>query len=257
MYQTIQVEIENRVATVALNRPEVRNAFHPTMIRELTEAFREIAGRKDLAVVRLRGEGKSFCAGADLGYMHSMAKFSLEENQKDAEQLFEMFEALRSCPQPVVGYVHGHVMGGALGLLACCDIAAAAEGTQYCFSEARLGLAPAVISPFVIEKVPVAFARRYFLTAEVFGNDEAFAGSLVQYSGSDALGFADKIVRTLLANGPEAVRASKALLRGPSEWSKVKEFTTKVISERRVSDEGQEGLRGFLEKREPSWRPKI
>lgn len=254
MYQTIQVEIDESVVTVVLNRPEVRNAFHPTMIRELTEAFREIGGRKDLAIVRLRGEGKSFCAGADLGYMQSMAQYSFEENKKDAEHLYEMFWALRSCPQPIVGYVHGHVMGGALGLLASCDIAAAAEGTQYCFSEARLGLAPAVISPFVLEKVPAAFARRYFLTAEVFGNTEALDCSLIQYAGANAQEFADRMVETLKANGPEAVRASKALMRGPNTWPEVKEFTTKIISERRVSEEGQEGLRGFLEKREPSWR---
>ena len=266
MYQTIKVAIEgggpqssSGVATVSLNRPDVRNAFHPTMIRELTEAFREIAARVDIAVICLRGEGKSFCSGADLGYMQSMAAFTLEENQKDSDQLFEMFWALRSCPQPVVGLVHGHVMGGALGLLAVCDIAASVEGTQFCFSEVRLGLAPAVISPFVLERVPAGFARRYLLTAEVFGPQEALASGLLQYNGTteEAEAFVAKTVLALRQNGVEAVRSTKTLLRAFDEvqdWEQRRKLTTRVIAERRVSEEGQEGLRGFLEKRQPNWR---
>lgn len=271
--QTLKFEISAaKVAFVALNRPDTRNAFHPTMIRELTEVFTHLAARTDVSVVILRGEGKSFCSGADLGYMKSMAAFSYNENEKDARQLFEMFWTIRQCPHPIVGRLHGHVMGGALGLAALCDVAAAVDGTQFCFSEVRLGIAPAVISPFVLERMSAAFARRFMLTAEVFGVDEALASGLIQHHGDEASvdAFIASITTALSENGPEAVRATKALLREvavtstatsattsamTSHWNALKDMTTRVIAERRVSDEGQEGLRGFLEKRPPSWKP--
>jgi methylglutaconyl-CoA hydratase len=258
-YTTLKVEISERMATVSMNRPEVRNAFHPTMIRELTLAFRELGSRKDIAVIVLKGDGKSFCSGADLGYMKAMAAFSFDENTTDSEQLFEMFWAIRQCPVPVIARLHGHVMGGALGLAAVCDLAAAVEGTQFCFSEVRLGLAPAVISPFVLERMAAAHARRYMLTAEVFGASESLESGLVQFVGDEASvdAFVSKTVATFKFNGPEAVRATKALIRAVGEtpdWAKRKSMTTQVIAERRVSEEGQEGLRGFLEKREPKWR---
>lgn len=259
-FETLNVQVAGRVATVALNRPDVRNAFHPTMIRELTEAFSALSSRTDISVVVLRGEGKSFCSGADLGYMKSMAGFSLEQNEKDSQDLFGMFWALRSCPHPIVGRLHGHVMGGATALAALCDIAGAVDGTQFCFSEVRLGLAPAVISPFILEKMAASQARRYMLTAEVFGVDEALQAGLIHHKGDDASVdvFVASVVKTLVNNGPEAVRATKGLIRSmgeTSDWSKRREITTRVIAERRVSAEGQEGLRGFLEKRAPSWKP--
>lgn len=259
-YETIKLEVSNRVAQVVLNRPDVRNAFHPDMIRELTEVFTELAARTDISVVVLRGEGKSFCSGADLGYMKSMASFSFAENEKDSQQLYAMFWAMRSCPHPIVGRLHGHVMGGALGLAALCDIAAATEGTLFCFSEVKLGLAPAVISSFVVEKMIASFARRYMLTAEVFAAPEALASGLVQFVGeeSEVDSFVESIVKTLKQNGPEGVRATKDLLRllnETNDWTVKRAQTTRVIAERRVSEEGQEGLRGFLEKRQPSWKP--
>lgn len=259
-FETIKLEVSGRVATVSLNRPDVRNAFHPTMIRELTEVFIDLAARKDLSVVVLRGEGKSFCSGADLGYMKSMAGFSYLENEQDSQQLFGMFWALRSCPHPIVGRLHGHVMGGALGLASLCDIAAAVDGTQFCFSEVRLGIAPAVISPFVLEKMSASHARRFMLTAEVFGVEDALASGLIQFKGDGGAvdGFVAGIVKTLSNNGPEGVRATKQLLRKIEEtpgWAERRAMTTQVIAERRVSAEGQEGLKSFLEKRSPSWRP--
>ncbi len=258
-YATLKIEVAERLATVSMNRPEVRNAFHPTMIRELTLAFRELGSRKDIAAIVLKGEGKSFCSGADLGYMKAMAAFSFDENASDSEQLFEMFWAIRECPLPVIARLHGHVMGGALGLAAVCDLAAAVEGTQFCFSEVRLGLAPAVISPFVLERMASAHARRYMLTGEIFGAGEAFDSGLAQFVGDEASvdAFVLKAVAAFKFNGPEAVRATKALIRAvgeTSDWTKRKSMTTQVIAERRVSEEGQEGLRGFLEKREPKWR---
>lgn len=259
-YETLKVEAAGRVTTVSLNRPDVRNAFHPTMIRELTEVFTVLGSRKDISVIVLRGEGKSFCSGADLGYMKSMASFSFEENQQDSQQLFGMFWALRSCPHPIVGRVHGHVMGGALGLAALCDVVAAVEETQFCFSEVKLGLAPAVISPFVLERMHVSHARRFMITGEVFGVKEALASGLVHFvgveEGVDA--FVAQLTQSMCQNGPEGVRATKVLVRTMGEvgdWARRREMTTKVIAERRVSEEGQEGLRGFLEKRSPKWRP--
>jgi methylglutaconyl-CoA hydratase len=258
IHKTIRLELDGRVATVFLNRPDVRNAFHPTMISELTEAFHEIATRTDLDVTVLKGEGKSFCAGADLGYMQSMAQFTFEENKQDSEKLYDMFWALRSVPQPVIGLVHGHVMGGALGLLAMCDVAAAVDGTQFCFSEARLGLAPAVISPFVMEKAQACFVRRYFLSAEVFDVQSARDAGLVQASGNaeECSAFVARMTSTFLANGPQAVRASKALIRFSEtngDWHARRSFTTQTIAERRVSEEGQEGLKSYFEKRKPTW----
>jgi methylglutaconyl-CoA hydratase len=259
IHKTIRIELEGAVATVVLNRPDVRNAFHPTMISELTEAFREIAAREDLSVVVLKGEGKSFCSGADLGYMKSMAEFTLEENKQDSEQLFDMFWALRCLPQPVIGLVHGHVMGGALGLLALCDVASAIEETQFCFSEVRLGLAPAVISPFVMEKASPSFVRRYFLSAEVFDVEAARDSGLVQQSGSREVceAWVNQMTKIFLANGPQAVRASKSLIlfnETNGDWHSRRSFTTQAIAERRVSDEGQEGLKSYFEKRSPAWK---
>jgi methylglutaconyl-CoA hydratase len=259
-HQTLKIEKRGRALTISLNRPDVRNAFHPTMIGELTEAFKGASAQMDLSVVILRGEGKSFCSGADLGYMQSMAGFSFEENKADSNKLFGMFQALRDCPHPVIGRVHGHVMGGALGLLAQCDLAAGVDGTQFCFSEVRLGLAPAVISPFVLEKMLPHEARRYMLTAEVFDTAVAKASGLLNFVGSETEvdRFVESVSKTLSHNGPEGVRATKALIRSFGEipdWNRRQELTTTVISERRVSGEGQEGLKAFLEKRTPSWKP--
>lgn len=258
--QTVKVGRRGHVATVSLNRPDVRNAFHPRMIAELTRVFTDDLNRdSSLRAVVLRGEGKAFCAGADLGWMKSMVDYTLEENQTDSEKLFEMFAALRACPVPVIGRVHGFVMGGALGLTAVCDIVAAEAQTRFCFSEVKLGLAPAVISPFVLEKMHASYAHRYMLTGELFAVDEARAAGLVHFVGAetDIDAFISDTVKVIVENGPEAVRSTKGLLRlnrEASNWDKWKSQTSRVIAERRVSPEGQEGLRGFLEKRSPSWK---
>jgi methylglutaconyl-CoA hydratase len=258
MVSSVSVQVSDRVATVALNRPEARNAFDAAMIREVTEAFTALSARNDIAAIVLRGEGKSFCSGADLGYMKSMAGFSLAENQRDADALFSMFWAVRQSPVPVVARLHGHVMGGGLGLAAASDIACAVEGAQFCFSEVKLGLAPAVISSFVLERMIPSHARRYMLTGELFGVSEALASGLVQNVGREAEVDASvvSIVTALLRAGPEAVRATKAMLasvQGESDWTKKRALTARVIAERRVSAEGQEGLKAFFEKRAPSW----
>ncbi len=188
-----------------------------------------------------------------------MVDFTLEENMTDSERLFEMFEAVDRCPVPVITKAHGHVMGGALGLLAASDVVFAAENTKFCFSEVRLGIAPAVISPFVVDKIGLAQARRWLLTAEVFSAIEALDCGLVHKVVPEAdLDSEVESIRAILSgNGREAVRATKALLHyvsGNKDWNLRRAQTTRVIAERRVSAEGQEGLKAFLEKRPPSWK---
>lgn len=258
-YQTLKVELSKNLVTISLNRPEVRNAFHPTMIAELKEFFDEIPNQKEIRAVVLRGEGKSFCAGADLEYMKSMAAYSMGQNMSDSEDLFEMFWAIRSCPIPLIGVFHGHVMGGAIGLASLCDIGVAVDGVRFCFSEVRLGLSPAIISSFVVEKMQSAQAKRYMLTGEVFDEVAAHGSGLVDFVGTreQAEDFVSDMVECICGNGPEAVRATKTLLRNTcdqSEWSIKRKLTTETIAERRVSPEGQEGLASFFEKRLPSWK---
>lgn len=257
--RNIRIEKKDSVYEVILQRPEVHNAFNPEMIAELTEAFLATHDPEfDCSVVLLRGEGKSFCSGADLGWMQSMAKFSFDENKEDSEKLYQLFYFLRGCPVPVVGILHGHVMGGAVGLAACCDIALADEQTQFCLSEVRLGLVPSVISPFLAEKIHTSFLHRYALTAEVFSATDALHAGLVHFVGSraDLESQLAKIKSRILNNGVIAMKETKALLRflgtNPT-WPEIRGKTTKVIAERRVSAEGQEGLRSFFEKRKPSW----
>ena len=253
----IKLVKDANVLEVILNRPDKRNSFNPAMIQELTKAFSDVG---DARVVLLRGEGPSFCTGADLDWMKSVKNFSLEENKKDSETLYKMFETLKNCPVPVIGQVHGHVMGGALGLLALCDIAAAEKGTQFCFSEVKLGLVPAVISPFILGKVAVGRARRWMLTGEIFGAEQAERDGLVNFVGDEAAvkTFIKTAVDQFKKLGPLAVKDTKYLLANMHQWPEEKRFkeTTRIIAERRVSDEGQEGLASFQEKRSPSWHLK-
>lgn len=246
---------------VILERPEVRNAFNPEMITEITRTFIELQARKDLRAVVMRGEGKVFCAGADLSWMQSMANYNFEQNQEDAQKLFEMFNAIERLNMPVLAMVQGAVFGGGLGLVAVSDFVVAEKHTQFCFSETKLGLVPAVISAFVKNKVFMGHVRPYMLSAMVFSAATAQKMGLVNEVSEDA-DSAHKVIRQILDHlcecGPEAVRATKALTRDvPGLYGEeLKERTAKVISERRVSTEGQEGLKAFLEKRTPNWRTK-
>ncbi len=258
-HKNILFSIEGRVATLKLNRPDIRNAFNAEMILELTAVFKQLAKSDTVSVLMMSGEGKSFCSGADLAYMKEMASFSLAENQRDARALDEMFWALRACPQAVVGRIHGHAMGGALGLTALCDIAAAVEGTQFRFSENRLGLVPAVISPYVLEKMNAGAARRFMLSAEMFSVWAAADAGLIEYAGNDADVdlFLAGVLSALSDNGRESIQVTKLLLRRLAlepDWILKREMTTKTIAEKRVSQEGQEGLKSFLEKRIPDWK---
>lgn len=259
--KTIQFEKKDNIAIIKLSRPEVRNAFHPEMITDLTRVFKSLPLEKDIRVVQLSGEGKSFCSGADLEWMKSMANFSEAENLLDAEKLFEMFESIKHCPFPVITKVHGHVMGGALGILAVSDLVVAEEKTQFCFSEAKLGLAPAVISAFVKERLSVSNMNRWFLTADVFNSRDALHMGLVHTVGKEAelKNIVDQWTQSLFNNGPNAVRETKKLIQQVSTNNDVlalKKITSRLIAQLRSSTEGQEGLKSFLEKREPAWRAK-
>lgn len=251
----------NGIVEVVLARPSVRNAFDTQTIDELTKVFMSAGLAGEFAIARavvLSGDGASFCSGADLAYMESMSKFSEDENRKDADRLFAMFESVRACAIPVIVVAHGHAMGGALGVAACADITFAVTGTQMRFSEVRLGILPAVISPFVLQKMNPSWARRWMMTGEMFDADQAKEAGLFQFVGSAEQVAIEKskVIQAILEAAPGAVRKTKALLSeiGFDDPLKVRAQVTAAIAERRASDEGKEGLSAFLAKREPSWR---
>jgi methylglutaconyl-CoA hydratase len=257
----IQVEEKNHIATVTLNRPEVRNAFHPQMIAEITKAFRSLGASRDLRAIVLRGEGKVFCAGADLNWMKEMVNYSLEENKKDSAELFEMFKAISESQVPVIAVVHGAAFGGALGLIAAADYVIAEEKTQLCFSEVKLGIVPAVISHFVLKKTSLGVVAPSMLTGKVFSPKSVQGTGLIHevVNAEELDEKLSEVTQLFLQAGPEAVKATKKLIHHVGELSVTEAAaeTGKVIAERRVSREGQEGLQGFLEKRKPDWVVKI
>jgi methylglutaconyl-CoA hydratase len=243
----LSVERDGDVLRITLARPEQRNAFNAQLIGELSEAFVDVGRAR--AVV-LAGEGPSFCAGADVEWMRSSADLSLEENVNDANAMRRMFESIDACPAPVVARVHGHALGGGVGLVAVSDIAIAARDTVFAFSEVKLGIIPAVISPFALAKIGPSQARRYFVTGERFDADTALRIGLVHEVADGLDAAVDRVVGELLSAGPRAARWAKRLVRERPEGPE----TARWIAERRTSDEGQEGLRAFLDKRRPSWR---
>ncbi len=243
----LRIERDGPVQRITLARPERRNAFDAALIAELTEAFGE-AG--DARAVVLAGDGESFCAGADVEWQRSSIGLSYEENVEDALRLYRMLEAVDGCPAPVVARIQGYALGGGSGLAACADIAISATDAVFGFTEVRLGIIPAVISPFVLAKIGAGAARRYFLTGERFGPEVALRIGLVHEVAADLDGAVEKAVSALLAGGPEAVRAAKRLVRERPPGSE----TPRIAAERRTSIEGQEGLRAFLEKRTAAWR---
>jgi methylglutaconyl-CoA hydratase len=250
-----------QVARVFLNRPDVRNAFDAGVIAELTQAFAAFAGDADVRVVVLGGHGKAFCAGADLSWMRAMAGYSWDENHADAQALAEMLWTVCCCPVPVVGRVQGDCYAGGMGLAAVCDVLLAADDAHFCLSEARLGLLPATISPYVIAALGERAARRYFTTAERFDARQALALGLV-HEVCDPFALdakVDAVVAALVANAPRAVRACKALVRdvaGREISAELRADTARRIADVRASDEGREGVQAFLQKRKPAWLPR-
>ncbi len=242
----LRVERMGDALHVTLARPERRNAFDAALIAALAEAFSDVG---DARCVVLAGEGQSFCAGADVEWQRASIDLSFEENVEDAMRLYRMMEAIDACPAPVIGAVQGFALGGGSGLIACCDIALASPDAVFGFSEVRLGIIPAVISPFVLPRIGPAAARRYFLTGERFDAEAALRIGLVQELAEDLDGAVGAVVESILAGGPEAVRAAKLLIREQPQGT----ATAEIAARRRSSAEGQEGLRAFLEKRAPGW----
>ncbi|MEM9289224.1 MAG: enoyl-CoA hydratase-related protein [Pseudomonadota bacterium] len=242
---------DGAVLTLTLNRPDVHNAFNAELIAALHGAFSEVPA--DVRAIILRGEGKSFCAGADLTWMKEASGYAREENVADAQRLSAMLNAIYQCPVPVIADVHGAAYGGGVGLTACADIAIAKTGTKFMLSEVRLGLTPATISPFVLRAMGERVAMRYFVSAEAFGPDLALRCGLLQGIDEDV----DGVAKAIAANGPEAVQAAKALVRdfaGMPVDDALRDETAERIAARRASEEGREGIAAFLEKRSPAWR---
>jgi methylglutaconyl-CoA hydratase len=242
----LTVERDGHVLRITLARPDRRNAFDAALIAELAEAFVDVGRAR--AVV-LAGEGASFCAGADVDWMRASAKLSYDENVADANAMRQMFEAIDRCPAPVVAAVQGHALGGGAGLVAAADIAISAEKAVYAFSEAKLGIIPAVISPFALAKIGAGHARRYFVTGERFDAATALRIGLVSEVAADLDAAVERVVGELLSAGPSAARWAKRLVRERPDGPE----TARWIAERRTSDEGQEGLAAFLERRKPGW----
>jgi enoyl-CoA hydratase/carnithine racemase len=245
--RALRVERDGSLLRVTLARPEKRNAIDAALIAELTDAFADVG---DARAVLLSGEGGSFSAGADIGWMRASAGLSEDDNRADALRLRRLLQSVDACPAPVIARVQGNALGGALGLVATADIALASQDAVFAFSEVRLGIVPAVISPFVLARIGPGAARRYFLTGERFGAEEARRIGLVHDVAADLNAAVQAALDALLAGGPEAVRAAKKLVLD----APLGDETAARIAERRASREGQEGLAAFLEKRPPAWQ---
>ena len=246
------------VAEVWLNRPDVRNAFNDSVIAELTQAFATLATDDVLRAIVLGGHGKAFCAGADLAWMRQMAGYTWEQNRADAQALADMLWAIYACPVPVVGRVHGDCYAGGVGLASVCDVLVASDAATFCLSEARLGLLPATISPYVIRAMGEQAARRYFITAERFSAAQAQTMGFVQVLASaDTLDTkVAELVAAIVANGPMAGRACKKLVQdvaGRAIDTALRDDTARRIADVRASAEGKEGVQSFLQKRKPGW----
>ena len=257
-YKNLLVTIENHVATVTLNRPEIRNAFNDEMISELTSVFERLGQTDDVRVIVLAAAGKAFCAGADLNWMRAMADYDYEENLADADKLAQMLKIIYDCPKPTVAAIQGDVYAGGMGLVAVCDIAIAVKNANFCLSEVRLGLAPATISPYVIRALGARASQRYFLTAEVFDAKKARQLGFVHERVNEEE-LQDRVAvigAKIVNNSPEAVKTCKRLLHdiaGETITDGLIADTIKEIADIRSSKQGKEGVQAFLQKRKPDW----
>jgi methylglutaconyl-CoA hydratase len=259
MTPTLDIRRVGPVAHVFLNRPEVRNAFNDSVIAELTSAFAELGADASLRCIVLGGHGKAFCAGADLTWMRAMADYTWEQNRADAQKLADMLWTLYSCPLPLVGRIHGDCYAGGVGLAAVCDVLVAVDGAQFCLSEARLGLLPGTVGPYVVRALGERASRRYFASAERFDAARAHALGFVHEVAADAAALdlkVNEVVAALVANGPAAVKACKRLvqdLAGQPLDEALRAETARRIADIRASAEGREGVQSFLDKRAPGW----
>ena len=256
-YKTIESQRDHDVVTVKLNRPDVHNAMNEALMKELTQCFLQLSKDETVRCIILTGEGPSFCAGADLNWMKSMAQYSMEENIKDSRLLLKLYEAIYHCPKPVIGRINGHAFGGGLGLVAVCDITIAPPEKKFAFSEAKLGIIPSVISTYVVRRIGLSTMRRLFITGERFTSEYAKEIGLLDYVVSEDH-FEEtikKYVTILHSSGPHAIAEAKQLVTACEQMTRdtYKEHTVQKIAELRVSTEGQEGIQSFLEKQKPSW----
>jgi len=261
--RTLKVARDSRgVLSVFLNRPEVRNAFNDEVIEDLLSVFRNEAREQETRAVVLGGHGKVFCAGGDLNWMKKAVDFSYEENLKDTRRLAEMFYEMNQCPKPVIGLVHGAAIGGGVGLVSVCDIVIASRNTEFSLSEVRLGIVPACIGPFVVEKIGASHARGLFLSAARFSAERAYQIGLIHevVSSEEELASAgERVLAGILQCGPNATSVAKQLVLDLS-WPEKRrqlpdclDYVAELLADLRISSEGQEGVRAFLEKRKPHW----
>lgn len=258
-FTTIKIQLGESVAWINLDRPEVRNALNPQMIGELTEAFEWLGSRDDVRVIVMKGNGKSFCAGADLAYMKDMAGFSYEENVADAERLSKLFQTIYFCDKAIVTVVHGACIGGANGIVAVSDIVIAGNGTKFAFSEVRLGITPATISPFVVRRIGHTAAKELMLTGRLFTAEEAQAFRLVNVVVDETrlIDTERQYIDHFMHASPDAVAECKRLLRlvdgSDDPMNPLYGQTSVIIASQRVGKAGQEGMAAFFKKRKPEW----
>jgi methylglutaconyl-CoA hydratase len=254
----LRVDIDRHIARVTLDRPDVHNAFNDELIRLITQAFTDLGTRDDVRAIVLGGNGKSFCAGADLNWMKRMVHYSYEENLEDARALGRMFLAIAKCPKPVIARIHGAALGGGAGLAAACDIAVAVESAQFGFTEVKLGILPAVISPFVLARIGTPRSREFFITGERFLAGVAHSMGLIEHVAAhefalDAL--IESKIAQILTSAPGAVAAAKELIFGVAarNLETALEYTAETIARVRAGEEGQAGMKAFLERQKPPW----
>jgi methylglutaconyl-CoA hydratase len=256
-YETIRIEKEGPVARVKFCRPEIHNAFNDTLIYEMTDLFTSLKEDKDLRVIVLTGEGKSFCAGADLNWMRRVKDYSFEKNLEESLSLANLFWLLYTMPLPIVGRINGAAIGGGTGFVAICDVSVAAESAKFSFSEVKIGVVPACIGPYVVKKIGEGKAREFFISGERLTAAQAHRIGLVnRYYPDDKLDEEiDKLVKTLLSSGPNAIKMAKELVSNVPLMTQVQftPYTAEMIAKLRKSDEGQEGMDAFLNKRKPNW----
>ncbi len=254
---SIQVDVRDAVGYVFLNRPDVRNAFDDHAAASLVQIFDRLGSNDEVRAIVLGGRGPMFCAGGDLNWMKRVAGYTREQNMRDAAAFQQAFERIDRCPKPVVGRIQGAALGGGAGLVAVCDVAVTAEGTKIGFPEVRLGLVPGVISPYVLRKIGMSRTRHLFLTGERFDAHEALRMGLVHrvVPEDDLDGAVDRVLSSLKSCAPQAVRGAKELLRRleDANQERAASLARQAITDARASDDGQEGLAAFLEKRRPGW----
>lgn len=255
--QVVLTEISANTAKIILNKPEKSNAFDDVVIKNLSQSLELLANHSEIKLVLLCANGKHFSAGADVEWMQRVANYSYEENVQDALNLSKLLKLLNEFPKPVIGLAHGAVMGGAIGLLACCDMVISSDDAYFCFAEVKLGLIPATIAPYIMQAIGIRAMRRYFLSAEKFSANEAWYLGLVHQvvKKEELFQHANILAEQILQNAPQAISSAKSLIHHLNPISKeISQETANLLAKIRISKEGQEGLQAFLNKRKPIWK---